>query len=250
MLEGNITTSTNTMKNQHRSITNETRFKVIEYSLTTEDAINSLLLLNLGIYDKSSTKLFGQKAGITLKNKIDLLYDINVLSKEQHGDLELLMIIRNKFTHDIHCDTFLSVLEQLDKGIKNRFKIFLEEGGELTDEKSCAIACLNLYGKNIKAILENIKRRKDDVKNKSALLQILMNQNVRSIDMSIDLVVKIFKILESADLEDPKVAAIGSAISSKCVEHANRIKNDKKSKRLDKQFKLLFSTEMLKSIFK
>ena len=105
------------------------RSEILEYSLTLEEAINNLLLFNLGIFDGGqATRLFGNKASISFKNKIDLLYDINVLTKEENSDLELLMIFRNKFLHDIKCNSFSNVLEILDNGIKNKFKNYLKEG--------------------------------------------------------------------------------------------------------------------------
>ncbi len=66
------------------------RSEILEYSLILENVINDLWLLNLGIFDGGKeTRLFGNKASISFKNKIDLLYDINVLNKEENSDLEL-----------------------------------------------------------------------------------------------------------------------------------------------------------------
>src|ERR1035437_7045812 len=91
------------------------RSEILEYSLILEEAINTLLLFNLGIRDGGNlTRLFGKKANISFKNKIDLLYDIDILSKEENSDLELLMIFRNKFLHDIGCNSFLNTIESLD----------------------------------------------------------------------------------------------------------------------------------------
>ena len=87
----------------------EVRSEILEYSLNIEGAINDLLLAYLGIFDKSSTKLFGNKVGLSFKNKIDLLFDINVLSKEEHNDLDLFMNFRNRFFHAIECNSYSAV---------------------------------------------------------------------------------------------------------------------------------------------
>lgn len=87
-----------------KEINIEVRSEVLEYSLIIECATNSLLLSYLGITDKSDTKLFGNKAGISFKSKIDLLYDISVLSKVEHSNLELQIIFRNKFMHMLKCN--------------------------------------------------------------------------------------------------------------------------------------------------
>jgi len=134
----------------------ELRSRILEYSLFIEDSINDLLLLNLGLFsDKRKTKLFSNKGKISFQNKVDLLNDIGVLSKEENSDFELLMIIRNKFMHDIECDSFHTLFNQLDNGIVNRFKRFLEDGQQTSNEEACRSACYRLFQKNLKTIKNN-----------------------------------------------------------------------------------------------
>ena len=119
----------------------ELRSRILEYSLFIESSINDLLLLNLGLFsDKRKTKLFSNKGKISFQNKVDLLNDIGILSNKENSDFELLMIIRNKFMHDIECDSFQTLLNQLDNGIVNRFKIFLEDGQQTSNEEACTSA--------------------------------------------------------------------------------------------------------------
>jgi len=71
----------------------ELRGEILQYSLILEKYINNLLLINLGIVDEDEgkkTRLFGNRPSISFKNKIDLLYDIDVLNKEENSELELL----------------------------------------------------------------------------------------------------------------------------------------------------------------
>ena len=59
----------------------EVRSRILEYSLVIENLINDLLLMNLGVYnEKEKTRLFSNKGKLTFQNKIDLLFDIEVLS--------------------------------------------------------------------------------------------------------------------------------------------------------------------------
>jgi len=67
----------------NENINLEIRSEILEYSLTIENTVNTLLQSYLGILEKEATKNFGHKAGISFKNKIDLLYDIDVLSKKR-----------------------------------------------------------------------------------------------------------------------------------------------------------------------
>ena len=136
----------------------ELRSRILGHSLFIEKVVNDLVLLNLGIYDENvRTRLFGNKGKLSFQNKIDLLYDIEVLSKEENSQFELLMIVRNKFMHDIECDSFQTLLEQLDNGIVNRFKNFLEEGQSISDEEACRKASYKLFQKNVETIKNKIK---------------------------------------------------------------------------------------------
>ena len=65
----------------------EVRSRILEYSLCIEGLINDLLIMNLGIYDeKEKTRLFSNKGKLTFQNKIDLLFDIEFLSKLENSD--------------------------------------------------------------------------------------------------------------------------------------------------------------------
>jgi len=195
------------------------RSEILEYSLTLEEAINNLLLFNLGIFDGGkATRLFGNKASISFKNKIDLLYDINVLTKEENSDLELLMIFRNKFLHDINCNSFLNVLEILDNGIKNKFKGYLKEGKTIDNEDACKAACLDLYLKNISTIKNKIKDKRIQIEERSEIFQLLNQQIINHHDLFFDLIKDLFLILENSELEDDKLRALSVVISEKLQE--------------------------------
>ncbi|ATN07348.1 hypothetical protein CRN76_19100 [Chryseobacterium indologenes] len=129
----------------------ELRSKIIHCSLNVENAINELLLKYLLITDKSKTKNFGNKAGISFKNKIDLLYDIDVFDKDELYIVELLMVFRNKFLHDIKYSSFTLLLDDLDSSVRNKFiKLFLNGNGE--KEEDYEMGFMNLYKKVVEII--------------------------------------------------------------------------------------------------
>lgn len=203
------------------------RSEILEYSLNIEKAINDLILLNLGILDEgNSTRLFGSKAGITFKNKIDLLYDIDVLSKEENSDLELLMVFRNKFLHVIECNSFSSVLEQLDNGLKNKFKSYLKEGEDLNNEESCRNACSNLFLKNIKTIRRKVTSHKNKMNERNELFQLNNQQTINYIDIFFDLIDDIYSILENSDLDNEEIRQLSEAISGKCLLYLNKSQSE------------------------
>lgn len=189
------------------------RSEILEYSLILEKVINDLLLLNLRIFDDGKeTRLFGNKASISFKNKIDLLYDINVLNKEENTELELIMIFRNKFLHDINCNTFQSVIEQLDNGIKNRFKVFLNEEGNLSDESACRAACSCLFLKNISTIKNKVNENGIKLEDRNNLIQLQNKQIINYIDVIWYLMRDVYLILEKSELEDEKVRKLSEEI--------------------------------------
>ncbi|MCK5590517.1 MAG: hypothetical protein KAI72_01055 [Candidatus Pacebacteria bacterium] len=234
----------------NKEINLEKRSKILEYALNIEYEINTLLLIYLGIYEKSSTKLFGNKAGISFKTKIDLLFDIDVLSKEEHASLELLMNIRNKFLHDIHCNSFLTILEQFDNGIKNRFRKYLDKECQIENEESYDNACLNLYIENIKIVLDKVKKKKSNIKERADFVNALFQRNIRTIDLSFNLIEDLLKELELAVLENPKVAVIANIICLKCTIYSESFKKDEETLKLDKKYKKFFAEGGIKSLLK
>ncbi|SMP10799.1 hypothetical protein [Chryseobacterium profundimaris] len=166
------------------------RSKIVHCSLNVENAINELLLRYLLITDKSKTKNFGNKAGISFKNKIDLLYDIDVLDKDELYIVELLMVFRNKFLHDIKYSSFTLLLDDLDSSVKNKFiKLFLDGKGE--NEEDYDKGFMNLYEK----VVEIINSKTEEINSYSnKKIDFLKFQNyflntllVESLDLSGDL---------------------------------------------------------------
>ncbi len=223
------------------------RSRILEYSLFIERSINDLLLLNLGIYnEKEKTRLFSNKGKLTFQNKIDLLVDIEVLSKEENSEFELLMNIRNKFLHVLECGSFQDLFQILDKGIVNRFKKFLEEGQSISDEEACKRACYRLFQKNIKTIKEIIRKNTASRKIKSNLVQVQNNQLLFYIDFIQDLLNKIYISIENAELENPKVLILGMEIQQILNEAVRILKNEPQKDIYEDFFN---SNENVKAVF-
>ena len=226
----------------NNNINIELRSEILEYSLILEKYINELLLLNLGIMsDSKATRLFGSKAGITFKNKIDLLFDIDVLSKDENSDMELLMIFRNKFLHIIDCDSFKSVISELDNGLKNKFKCYLPNGHSIDNEESCKTACSNLFMKNIKVIHEKAKERREKLEEKNEIFQVLNNGIISHLDLFFDLINDLYLILENSELENDKVLKLSEKIFEKCNLYVNKYQEDENFVSLNKNYEKFFA---------
>lgn len=225
----------------------EVRSRILEYSLVIENSINDLLLLNLGIYnEKDTTRLFSNKGKLTFQNKIDLLSDIEVLSKEENKEFELLMNIRNKFLHDIDCSSFKNLLQQLDNGIVNRFKIFIENDKSINDEEACRKACYRLFQKNIDTIKKKVSVNRETIELKYKLFQQQNQQLLFYIDTLHSLLEKVSIATENSELENPKVAILGEEILKILQETQSKLDTETK-KNNDNPF--FSSNESMKSLF-
>lgn len=234
----------------------EIRSEILNYSLIIEDAVNSLLLAYLGITNKTSTKLFGTKAGISFKNKIDLLYDIDVLTKKEHNDLELQMIFRNKFIHSIECSSFTVILSQLDNGIKNRFKKYISSHDNITNEKSYKEAYGELYSSNLGIMIEKIGLKKQSIEDKNLLIQLLLKKGLRLTDISFNFIDELLEKLELVflenieNIENKQVVELTTLLRNKCVQHSKTFSSDKELLALDEKLKTLLSEDKIRDYLK
>lgn len=229
----------------------EKRTEVLEYALQIEESIKTLLLLCLGINDNTKTKLFGSKAGISFQSKIDLLYDIDIFEKNEHQGLELQMNFRNKFLHDIKFNTYISVLSFFDNGIKNRFKKYLLDGGDISDEDSCREAYQNLHLSNLRVILNKIESKKKAADDTLDLLLTPTKIYNGLTDNFFNLIGDLYQQIENSNLENPDVIDLVEKIKTKCKEHSAKFTNNEEIKEIyTDYYSRLSNPDKMKDIFK
>jgi hypothetical protein len=238
------------LKLQIMDLNLDKRTKVLEYALHLEESINLLLLLCLGIHDNAKTKLFGNKAGISFQSKIDLLFDIDILDKEEHQGLELQMNFRNKFLHDIKFNSFILVLSYFDNGIRNRFKKYLLDGGDITDEESCNEAYQNLCLSNLKVILKKIDLKENDANDTMDILLIPEKIFNGFMDSFLNLCDSIFQQIENVDLDNAKAPELAIKIISTCNIHKNKLLESEIIKSHKEYYLRLSNLDKMRNIFK
>jgi hypothetical protein len=216
------------------------RLEVLEYSLDIEQAINNLLLIYLGIIGKKSTKLFSNKTGISLKNKVDLLLDIDVFSNEEAECVILFMNFRNIFMHDIESSSFVSALNRMSNEVKNKFKKYLNSENSLKSESECREAFKKIHIKNLKVISAKIKEKHKVIEEKAKIVKAFLQTDKRLIDLSFEFIHDLLALLASADLENPAVKNLSTKIMNKCNQFSDIYKTDKRLLKLfDKQKKMI-----------
>jgi hypothetical protein len=89
------------------------RTDILEMALLLENEINTLLTSCLNIENQNAKAISNKNSSLSFKNKIDLLFDIEMFSKEEHSQLLLLMEFRNQFLHNITCSSFSKAIELL-----------------------------------------------------------------------------------------------------------------------------------------
>jgi len=193
------------------------RTTILEYALQIEDSVNTFLAISFEIDDKAKSKNFGNKAGISFKSKIDLLYDLSILSKEEHYNLEIFMSFRNKFLHDINCNSFKISLETIDSSIRNKLFKYLDEQTLEPSEEEIEKAYHNLFMYCLKALTSKYKARLDRIEEIHYLANSFISNYQNLSSLSLQLSSQILKSLAESELEDPKILALSNIISEKCI---------------------------------
>ncbi|MDA3816339.1 MAG: hypothetical protein PF486_03110 [Prolixibacteraceae bacterium] len=199
------------------------RSQILECSLNIEDAVNTVIILSLGITDENvKTRLFGKKPGITFKNKIDLLFDLQLLSKEDNFNLDLLMVFRNKFMHDINCNSFQNVFGLVDSSIKNKFKAFLNDDETIEDEKSCLYAFQNLYLKNLTVLRSIIETKKNRLQKRMDYFSLLHEQIKFQSHLVENITTDIINLILKPDAIEKDVIQAISDVATICTDYKKK----------------------------
>jgi len=220
----------------------ELRSLVLDYSLNLENEINQIFIIFFNVDNAVKSRNFGSKAGVSFQNKVDLLYDLGIISKTDIEPLELIMIFRNRFLHNIKYNSFTIMFQDLDNSIVNRLKKYSHDVWDSEESYILAFKQLNL---NALSVLNNIHKSRNDKNNEK--LEILMN-HVKDIN---SLKILFYKYLHEYELKVNSVLYNQSSIED-LREFAEEKKNEiiKEGELEDGTVKLLQESEIIKSIFK
>ena len=136
---------------------NNTRYLIIDYSIMIESLINKILSTHLEILEPKKSLSFSTKSSaLSYMAKVNLLYDLKLINKEDVAQFQLIGEIRNKFAH-LDIKTFSELMEE-NTSIRDRFiKMSLTKNRPL-DEHFYVGSFLNIYDdniKNLKKIIHN-----------------------------------------------------------------------------------------------
>lgn len=121
----------------------ELRSQILVHSLRLEQVSTDILKkIVVGIKENPKT-LGNQSSSLSFKTKIDFLYDLDDISKEEYNKYLKFMEIRNQFAHNSECNTFESLID-INDSITNfllkKYKSIVVEGRSNEENLS---ACYN-----------------------------------------------------------------------------------------------------------
>lgn len=146
----------------------ELRKEILEIALNIENMISELLILYLNIEKEERKAISNKNSCLTFKNKIDLLFDLDVLTKTEHGNLLLLMEFRNQFLHNYQCNSFTKAVQFLGEDKSRKLLAFNDLNEGLQDSefnhinafRTLHISCMDIVLLKIKAKDDHSKERR------------------------------------------------------------------------------------------
>jgi hypothetical protein len=172
---------------QENSINIKLRQDILEQSLHIESMINQLLLVFLNINKIGTKTLSNKSSSLSFKNKIDLLYDLDRLTKPEYTKFILFMEIRNQFIHNIDCSTFLILFNIL--GNDRRLALLKYENprdANLDEEIRLLFSFNALFLDCLSIILSKIEAQKDFIESQRKAAIAPINEQITQINGTFD----------------------------------------------------------------
>ncbi len=226
------------------------RTEILEIALNLEHSVNQLLLLLLSIENQKRKAISNKSGNLSFKNKIDLLFDLDVLIADEHLELLLLMEFRNQFLHNIECCFFEDVVNQLgvDKGKRLLKFCDIENIDNKEFQYQNAFRKLNI--KCLKIISKKLQDRSNKLEDRRKSYANLIQSQLFFIDKYFDLLKSIMMVCEEHIQGNPAVIPMINKIRKVAEEDADSLKTSKEYAQIQQEFQKLHADEKLKSYFK
>jgi len=228
----------------------ELRTEILEISLKIEFEINRLILVFLGI-EKENTNAFSNKSGsFSFKNKIDLLYDLDIIEKDEHLKLELISVFRNQFMHNLKCNSFQTAVEIMDNQYKNRLLKFYGSKPEIDHEHVYRLSYRGLYLSCMETILSKHGKRLDSIEEKHGILESMNTLSMYYIRFFFSILEELRTNCVIEENDDQKIIQFKEKIISLIDEKSNGIFEDETYKVLTKEVSKIMRDDILKSLLR
>lgn len=172
------------------------RTDILDIALNIELTIDSILLSYLNIENDKRKAITNKSGGISFKTKIDLLFDLEIFSKEEHKEFLLLMEFRNQFLHNIDCNSFTYAVDVLGKDKEKSLLKFDDVNFDGDLESRYNNAYRNLHKRTIEVALDKIRKRKKIIDEKARMITIRLKEYVYVTDGFFNIIDKVMEICE------------------------------------------------------
>jgi len=225
------------------------RSEILEASLILESVV-SKLLISLLVIEKQKKKAISNRSGnLSFKNRIDLLFDLDILDKKEHQKLLLLMELRNQFLHNIECTSFSKAIDNLgiDKG-KKLLK-FYTSPDQVDQETQYKIAFNNLKIECLEIILAKIIDREKQINELSEFHISVAESHIFLIEKYFDTITDILKIFERNASESQEVKMLFDEVQKTITNDINALETSEVFQAMQSKYKNLTASEKIKALF-
>lgn len=226
------------------------RSEILDIALNLEHGVNLLLLALLSIENPQRKAITNKSGNISFKNKIDLLFDLDVLNSDEHKKILLLMEFRNQFLHNIECSSFENAVKLL--GADKEKKLLKFDDADENQDKELRYKCafINLYRETLKIMSEKTKDRKNQIEDRRTTHSKLIESQIFFMDKYFDILNKILLICENNVSDIPEVIQLVNQIGETVTDDMELALSSEKYTQIQNKLEELHTPERIKSYFK
>jgi len=227
------------------------RTEILEIALNLEYEINQLLLRLLSVENQNRKAISNKSSSLSFKNKIDLLFDLDVLTADEHLKLLLVMEFRNQFLHNIECCFFEDAANQLGADKAKRLLKFCNEETSADKELQYQDAFKSLFIECLEILSKKLKDRINQIKERARSYTMLIESQIYFIDKYFDMVVAVMTVCEQhAAQGNPAVLKLTEEIMNTTKDDIDSLVASEEYIQIREEFEKSTTPEKIKSYFK
>ena len=226
------------------------RSEILDIALNLEDSVNELLLALLLIENPHRKAISNKSGNLSFKNKIDLLFDLDVLISDEHQKLLLLMEYRNQFLHNIKCCSFEDAVNQLGVDKANKLLKFADKDKIEDKEYRYQNAFRSLNIECLKILSKKIEDRKNQIEDRRNTHVKLIESQIFFINKYFDMLNKVMMMCEKHVSGIPEVTKLINQLNKTVSEDIESLDTSEEFIRIQDELKKMHTPERIKAYFK
>jgi hypothetical protein len=115
------------------------RTKILKKSLEVEHQLNEIIISLINVKSTNPKTLGHKSSAFSFSNKVNLLYDLELIDNPEYNLLFCFMEIRNQFMHNLDADNFTVVINRI-----NKTKLFLSISPEINSMLKSPVDGMNV----------------------------------------------------------------------------------------------------------